>query len=88
MTKFQAKDGFTKSSCGALMAPDKTKHEREAPRTYFQSTKTNRERFREIQIYPILDILEFDKFNFGGSDEEKANFSEGPATMPALHEYE
>ena len=70
------------------MAPDKTKHEREASRTYFQSTKTNRERFREIQIYPILDILEFDKFNFGGSDEEKANFSEGPATMPALHEYE
>ena len=62
------------------MAPDKTKHEREAPRTYFQSTKTNRERLREIQIYPILDILEFEKFNFGRSDEEKATSPESDRT--------
>ena len=88
MTKFNQKTGSRNLPAEQMMAPDKTKDEREAPRTYFQSTKTNRERFREIQIYPILDILEFDKFNFGGSDEEKANFSEGPATMPALHEYE
>ena len=63
-----------------MMAPDKTKDEREAPRTYFQSTKTNRERFRGIPIYPILDILEFEKFNFGGSDEEKATSPESNRT--------
>ena len=58
----------------------KTKHEREAPRTHFQSNKTNREAFREIPFFPILPILEFEKFNFGGSDEEKATFSESDRT--------
>ena len=58
------------------MAPDRTKHQREAPRTHFQSNKTDRERFREIQFFLILAILEFEKFNFGGSDEEKATSSE------------
>ena len=62
------------------MALDKTKHEREAPRTHFQSNKTNREAFREIPFFPILTILEFEKFNFGGSDEEKATFPESDRT--------
>ena len=62
------------------MAPDKTKHEREAPRTYFQSNKTNRVPLGEIQFFPILTILEFEKFNFGGSDEEKATSPESDRT--------
>ena len=62
------------------MALDKTKHEREAPKTYFQSNKTNRVAFGEIQFFSILTILEFEKFNFGGSDEEKATFSESDRT--------
>jgi len=62
------------------MAPDKTKHEREAPGTHFQSYKTNREAFREISFFPILTILEFEKFNFGRSDEEKATSPESDRT--------
>ena len=80
MTKFQAKDGFTKSSCGALMALDKAKHEREAPGTHFQTNKAIREAFREIPFFPILPILEFEKFNFGRSDEEKATSPESDRT--------
>ena len=62
------------------MAPDKAKHEREAPRTHFQSNKTNREAFREIPFFTILTILEFEKFNFGRSDEEKATSPESDRT--------
>ena len=43
----------------------------------FLFSLTNRERFREIQIYPIL---EFEKFNFGGSDEDKATSPESDRT--------
>ena len=70
------------------MAPDKTRHEREAPGTHFQSTKANREAFREIPVFTILTILEFEKFNFGGSDEEKATSPESDRTQPALPVYD
>ena len=62
------------------MAPDKAKHEREAPGTHFQTNKAIREAFREIPFFPILPILEFEKFNFGGSDEEKATSPESDRT--------
>ena len=80
MTKFNQKTGSRNLPAEQMMAPDKTKHEREAPRTYFQSNKTNREAFREIPFFPILPILEFEKFNFGGSDEEKATSPESDRT--------
>ena len=80
MTKFNQKTGSRNHPAEQMMAPDKTKHEREAPRTHFQSNKTNREAFREIPFFPILPILEFEKFNFGGSDEEKATSPESDRT--------
>ena len=80
MTKFNQKSGSQNHPAEHCRASDKTKHEREAPKTYFQSDKTNREASREIPFFTILTILEFEKFNFGRSDEEKATFPESDRT--------
>ena len=80
MTKFNQKTGSQNLPAEHCRASDKTKHEREAPGTHFQTNKAIREAFREIPFFPILPILEFEKFNFGGSDEEKATFSESDRT--------
>ena len=80
MTKFNQKTGSRNHPAEHCRASDKTKHEREAPKTYFQSNKTNRVAFGEIQFFSILTILEFEKFNFGRSDEEKATSPESDRT--------
>ena len=80
MTKFNQETGSRNHPAEQMMAPDKTRHEREAPGTHFQSYKTNREAFREIPFFTILTILEFEKFNFGRSDEEKATSPESDRT--------
>ena len=80
MTKFNQKTGSRNHPAEQMMAPDKAKHESEAPGTHFQSNKTNRVPLGEIQFFSILTILEFEKFNFGRSDEEKATSPESDRT--------